>query len=328
MKIKDFYEISKPLILDGGFATELETTAGADIASTCSYQIPVDTFIKEGFTYQESIELIQKSVHIAVEARDVFWKEYQTNKDHECQTKNDNYEIYQTKNDNDQEYQTKNEAKNGKDQERMKPMIALSLGPFGGPLGDYSEYTGNYGNEVNLETLKDFHKKNLNLFKPLLSLIDFIAFETVPSYLEAESICSLLKEENLDIPCWISFSCKNEEQISHGELIIDCVQLCSKIESIVSIGINCVKPRYIEKLVKIIREGLDQNGYEKKYVICYPNGEDFDYYNDKNSHEILSKEFEDYTKIWVELAKSKVIVGGCCKSTPDHIRCIRNVLKN
>jgi homocysteine S-methyltransferase len=206
-------------------------------------------------------------------------------------------------------------------------MIALSFGPYGGPLGDRSEYTGNYGNEINIEKLKNFHKNNLNIFKPLLSLIDFIAFETIPSYLEVESICSLLKEENLDIPCWISFTCKNEEKISDGKSLIDCVKLCSKIDCIVIIGINCVKPRYIENLIKITREELDKNGYEKKYVICYPNGEDFDHDNQINPNKILPKEFEDYTKIWAELAKFKIIIGGCCKSTPDHIRCIRNALK-
>jgi homocysteine S-methyltransferase len=129
------------------------------------------------------------------------------------------------------------------------------------------------------------------------------------------------------IPCFISFSCKNEQQISHGELLIDCIKLCSKIECIVSIGINCVRPKYSENLIKIVREELDKNGYEKKYVICYPNGGDFDNGN-TNPDKILPKEFGDYTKIWAELAKFKIILGGCCKSTPDHIRCIRNALKN
>lgn len=270
-----------------------------------SYQISINTFIKEGFTKQEAIELLQKSVHLAIEARDIFWKEYKEYK----------------------EYQTQKNEKN--ENERMKPMIALSFGPFGGPLGNYSEYTGNYGNDINLEKLKEFHKNNLNIFKPLLSLIDFIAFETIPSYLEIQSICSLLKEENFDIPCWISFSCKNEDQISDGELLINCIKLCNEIDCIVSIGINCVSPRFIEKLVKNTREELDKNGYEKKYVICYPNGEDYRYDNKViNPDKILPKEFEDYTKIWAELAKFKIIIGGCCKTTPDHIRCIRNALKS
>ncbi|RIA95333.1 Homocysteine S-methyltransferase [Glomus cerebriforme] len=329
MKVKDFYELSKPLVLDGGLATELETTrekkfltnlwsaaclfqdpdairevhlsyfrAGADIASTCSYQTPIDSFIEEGFTNQEAIELIQKSIHIAVEARDIFWKEYQTN-------------------------ETNSENK------RIKPMIALALGPYGGSLSDGSEYTGDYGNEISLEKLKDFHKERLNIFKPLFSLIDFIAFETIPSYLEAESICSLLQEEKLDIPCWISFSCKNDEEISHGELFIECVQLCSKIDCIVSVGINCTKPEYISKLIKNAREKLDNIGQEKKYIICYPDG-GVEYDNEtklwKRYTGISPKEFENYSKIWTELAKFKIIIGGCCKTTPDHIRSIRNTI--
>jgi S-methylmethionine-dependent homocysteine/selenocysteine methylase len=45
MKIKDFYEISKPLVLDGGLATELETTHGKILSTnlwsaSCLYQDP------------------------------------------------------------------------------------------------------------------------------------------------------------------------------------------------------------------------------------------------------------------------------------------------
>jgi len=45
MKVKDFYELSVPLILDGGSATELETTHGKDLSTklwsaACLYQDP------------------------------------------------------------------------------------------------------------------------------------------------------------------------------------------------------------------------------------------------------------------------------------------------
>jgi homocysteine S-methyltransferase len=46
MKVKEFYELSKPLVLDGGVATELETTHGKDLStselwsSACLYQDP------------------------------------------------------------------------------------------------------------------------------------------------------------------------------------------------------------------------------------------------------------------------------------------------
>src|SRR4051812_21483918 len=45
MKVKDFYELSIPLVLDGGLATELERTHGKNLStklwsSACLYQDP------------------------------------------------------------------------------------------------------------------------------------------------------------------------------------------------------------------------------------------------------------------------------------------------
>ncbi|KAJ2997889.1 Homocysteine S-methyltransferase 1 [Globomyces sp. JEL0801] len=88
------------LVLDGGFATGLETyfqknltgdlwsasillkdpdvirklhllyyEAGADIAITCSYQASIDGFMKLGLSGMESETLIKKSVQLANEAK-------------------------------------------------------------------------------------------------------------------------------------------------------------------------------------------------------------------------------------------------------------------
>ncbi|CAG8491036.1 355_t:CDS:2 [Funneliformis caledonium] len=325
MKVKDFYELSIPLILDGGMASELQAThgkelstnlwsaaclyqdpnairevhlsyfrAGADIAITCSYQAHLPYFTKVGFTKQEATELMQKSIQLAIEARDVFWEEYQS--------KGSNVEN-----------------------DRIKPMIALSLGPFGAILTNGSEYRGDYGSDISLEKLIEFHKERLNIFKPLFSQIDLISFETIPLYLEAESICSLLRQEQLDVPCLITFSCKNDEEISHGESFADCVKLCSRVHSVVGVGVNCTKPKFIEKLVKIARDVLDESGMHKKYVVCYPDGgAEWDYERkDWNNDEMEPEEFGNRAKIWAELANFKILLGGCCKTTPDHIRCIR-----
>src|SRR6266540_2239316 len=93
----------RALVIDGALATELERRgydlkddlwsakilieqpeaikqlhydyfkAGADCAITASYQATVEGFMKRGLYQQEAIELIQKSVRLAVEARDQFW---------------------------------------------------------------------------------------------------------------------------------------------------------------------------------------------------------------------------------------------------------------
>src|SRR5512133_2512721 len=91
------------LVIDGALATELERRgydlkddlwsakilleqpeaikqlhydyfkAGADCAITASYQATIEGFSKRGLTEQQAIALIQKSVRLAIEARDEFW---------------------------------------------------------------------------------------------------------------------------------------------------------------------------------------------------------------------------------------------------------------
>src|SRR5262245_45145891 len=91
------------LVIDGALATELERRgcdinddlwsakilleepkkikqvhydyfiAGADCAITASYQATIEGFVKRGLNEREAITLIQKSVKLAIEARDEFW---------------------------------------------------------------------------------------------------------------------------------------------------------------------------------------------------------------------------------------------------------------
>lgn len=51
-------------------------------------------------------------------------------------------------------------------------------------------YSGNYGDAVTLETLKDFHRRRVQVL--VESGPDLIAFETVPNKLEAQVLTRCL----------------------------------------------------------------------------------------------------------------------------------------
>src|SRR6185503_3565203 len=127
------------LVIDGALATELERRgydlndelwsarilleqpeairqvhldyfkAGADCAITASYQATLEGFKKRGLSEREAITLIQKSVQLAIEARDEFGADPASRAG------------------------------------RAKPFIAASVGPYGAFLADGSEYRGGYG---------------------------------------------------------------------------------------------------------------------------------------------------------------------------------------
>lgn len=172
------------LVIDGALATELERRgcdlkddlwsakilmeqpekikqvhydyfkAGADCAITASYQATIEGFMKRGLNEQEAIALIQKSVRLAMEARDEFWAE------------------------------ATNQVG------RSKPFVAASVGPYGAFLADGSEYRGNYG--LTETELMDFHRPRMKAL--IEAGPDMLACETIPCLIEAQALGKLLNE--------------------------------------------------------------------------------------------------------------------------------------
>ena len=172
------------LVIDGALATELERRgwdlkdelwsakilleqpeaiqqvhldyfkAGADCAITASYQATIEGFEKRGLTREEAVDLIQKSVHLALQARQEFWSEPA----HRAG--------------------------------RSKPFVAASVGPYGAFLADGSEYRGNYG--LSEKDLMDFHRPRMKAL--IEAGADMLACETIPSLIEAQAVAKLLEE--------------------------------------------------------------------------------------------------------------------------------------
>ena len=58
-----------------------------------------------------------------------------------------------------------------------RPLVAVSIGPYGGFLADGSEFRGRYGKTQ--EELMTFHRPNVRVLA-LAPGVDVVAFETVP----------------------------------------------------------------------------------------------------------------------------------------------------
>lgn len=50
---------------------------------------------------------------------------------------------------------------------------------------------------------------------------DVVAFETVPTLKEGQAIAHLLRTEGPGKPAWLTFNCKNETLLTHGEGFAD-----------------------------------------------------------------------------------------------------------
>ncbi|CAI9118412.1 OLC1v1019980C1 [Oldenlandia corymbosa var. corymbosa] len=310
-------------VIDGGLATELERhgadlndplwsakclmtsphlirrvhldylEAGANIIASASYQATLQGFEAKGVPKEECEGLLRRSVEIAREARDIF---------------------------NDRASKGFWDVHNEDVKASRRPvLVAASVGSYGAYLADGSEYSGLYGDKVSLETLKDFHRRRIQVLAD--SGADLIAFETIPNKLEAQAFAEIMEEENIKIPAWFSFNSKDGVNVVSGDSIADCASIADSCERIVAVGINCTPPRFIHGLIQSIRETT------KKPILIYPNsGETYD--ADRKqwvpSEGSVHEDFVSYVGKWREAGAS--LIGGCCRTTPNTIRAISKAL--
>lgn len=192
--------------------------------------------------------------------------------------------------------------------------IAGSLGAYGAALHNGAEFHGNYG--VTHAVLTDFHRERVAAMQDTAA--DFLAFETVPSLEEAEAILAALSRYP-HIAAYISFTCRDERHTGHGELIEECARLLDPADQIIAIGVNCTAPRYIGPLIRTLRSATN------KRIAVYPNSGEtwvaasrsWSGASDPGRFGTLSRDWRSAGADWI---------GGCCRTTPEHIRAVANAL--
>jgi homocysteine S-methyltransferase len=182
--IDNFLKRSRLMILDGALATELECRgadlkdalwsakclierphmirevhldyfrAGADVATTATYQATFEGFARRGIEPAAAANLMRSAVSLALAARDEFW------------------------------------ASESSRTPRLRPLVAASVGPYGAMLADGSEYRGRY--TVDDAALAEFHRPRLRVLADAGA--DLLACETIPCLREARVLADLLRE--------------------------------------------------------------------------------------------------------------------------------------
>ncbi|XP_028655879.1 uncharacterized protein zgc:172121 isoform X1 [Erpetoichthys calabaricus] len=297
----------KTSVLDGGLATDLEAAgfklegdplwsarilythpqaikevhhrflqSGADIITTATYQASIEGFVKyQGLSLEQAKTIMMSAVQIAKDAIQDFLPF--------CQ-------------------------KSG----RMKPLVAGSVGPYGAFLHDGSEFTGAYEEQISQEEFKNWHRQQIQCL--VSAGVDLLAMETIPSQKEAEALVDLLKEFP-DTRAWLSYSCKDEQCISHGERFADAVKVASRSKQLIAIGLNCCSPASVSPLLASAVKPPDL------VWIVYPNsGEEWDvdsgWKSEKRPHSIADLSLE-----WEKQGAG--LIGGCCRITPLDIAELR-----
>lgn len=197
-------------------------------------------------------------------------------------------------------------------QHRLRPLVAASVGPYAAYLADGSEYTGIYDKDFN--DLLDFHRPRWQLLSETNA--DILACETIPVRSEAYALAKLLKETPGRF-AWFSFACRDGQRINDGTPIKTVANTLSQFRNIAAIGVNCTAPQFIPSLIGELRKAGDLP------IIVYPNsGEIYDSHANLWHGESVPAEFGTFSREWRKLGAGAI--GGCCRTTPQHIRQIRD----
>jgi homocysteine S-methyltransferase len=119
---------------------------------------------------------------------------------------------------------------------------------------------------------------------------------------------------------WFSFSCRDGAHISDGTPLAKCAAYLAGRPSVAAVGINCTPPRYIPDLIRAVV------AVTSLPVIVYPNsGETYDPMGKRWLGESVPAEFGTFSREWRKMGAA--LIGGCCRTTPDHVRQIADRLR-
>jgi len=300
--IAEFVPRQRFMVLDGALATELERRgadladplwsakvlveqpaliravhedyfrSGADVATSATYQASFEGFARRGIDRNTAAGLMRGAVALAAAARDEFWADPSNRGD------------------------------------RIRPLVAASVGPYGAVLADGSEYRGHLA--ASDRELAAFHRPRLEVLAQ--SGADLLACETLPCLREALVIVRLL-EEHPSMSAWVAFSCRDGARNCEGEDITRCAADLEGCAQVVAVGVNCTAPGYVAGLLQAMRERTG------KPLIAYPNsGQTYDPATKRWSGPHAVVPFAARARDWYDAGAR--LIGGCCRTSPEDIR--------
>ncbi|MEB6200963.1 bifunctional homocysteine S-methyltransferase/methylenetetrahydrofolate reductase [Mammaliicoccus fleurettii] len=149
--------------------------------------------------------------------------------------------------------------------------------------------------------------------------VDGILFET---YYDLEELLTVLKDAKAkyDIPIIAQLTASNTNYLRNGTPIPDALEALLR-EGADVVGLNCHHGPY--HMIKTYKHIEIPNS---AYLSCYPNASLLDLEDNDLKYNNNSEYFSDAAK---ELVNQGVrLIGGCCGTTPEHIKKIKNVVKD
>src|SRR5205814_903534 len=148
--------------------------------------------------------------------------------------------------------------------------------------------------------------------------VDLLLIETIFDTLNAKAAIAAALDEAPDIPLWISFTAIDRSGRNLSGQTVEAFWLSVEHANPFIVGVNCslgaaqMRP-FVEDLAQVA----------PTYVSCHPNA---GLPNEFGSHD---EQPADTSRYLGEFARDGLVnlVGGCCGTTPDHVRAIKAAIE-
>ena len=211
-----------------------------------------------------------------------------------------------------------------------------TIGCYGASIA--CEFSGNYPSEsLNSEFLYTYFKDQLEIFTNKENKSDFIGFETIPNFEELKFLLQL-DETIISKPFYLSLSCKDncELELRDGTSIKEIAEYIKQQHDLKKInknlkfiGINCCSFYSSLPNIQELNKFLNDDQLRYKFVV-YPNSGEVFNTVDKTWSEPSDIKYSS-TYNWKTTIKKYVenncqIIGGCCRTTPDDLKIIKEAV--
>jgi homocysteine S-methyltransferase len=210
-------------------------------------------------------------------------------------------------------------------------LVVGSIGCYGSMI--LAEFTGDYGsNPESIDYMAHYKPQLDNFIKS--DDIDVIIFETVPNIEDLKFLLSL-GEDYLNKPFFIGLSTNDKQQLRDGTPLKEVSELFNELKkqgklnkNLILLGCNCCSFESSTKSIGELKANLDF------YIglISYPNsGEIYDtvtkeWHKPKSNLALSENNWQSSVDSYI--SNGCRVIGGCCRTTPEDIKCIYEAINN
>jgi S-methylmethionine-dependent homocysteine/selenocysteine methylase len=146
--------------------------------------------------------------------------------------------------------------------------------------------------------------------------VDGVLIETMNTSREARACARAARQ--LGLPAIVCFVCGDRARLLSGEPLADALAAL-RAEAPLLCGVNCVPPSRVASCLEVLRRAAEP-------FALYPNlGEPLDASGSRRSEELDAASFAASADAWLEAGAR--VVGGCCGTTPAHVRALATRLR-